>query len=110
MLLAERRIPPFAQPGWIYEIKFDGYRLLAGVDGGVVKLTTRNGVIASKWFPEIVEGMAKLRGWPHVAGQQQVPLAVAIVNGPCELENLNGLPPSTVIVTFTPEASDEPFV
>ncbi len=28
---------------WLYEIKFDGYRLLARVDGGDVKLLTRDG-------------------------------------------------------------------
>jgi len=29
--------------GWLYELKFDGYRLLARVDGADVKLFTRNG-------------------------------------------------------------------
>ncbi len=29
--------------GWIYEAKFDGYRLLARIDGKDVKLVTRNG-------------------------------------------------------------------
>ncbi len=29
--------------GWIYEIKFDGYRLLARIDGDDVRLYTRNG-------------------------------------------------------------------
>jgi len=66
MLLDERRIPPFAEPGWIYEIKFDGYRLLAGVDAGKVQLMTKNGADATKWFPEVVAGLAKLRGGPHV--------------------------------------------
>jgi bifunctional non-homologous end joining protein LigD len=34
-----------APPGdaWIYEIKFDGYRLLARIDGDDVRLLTRNG-------------------------------------------------------------------
>ena len=29
--------------GWIYEVKFDGYRLLARIDGDDVRLFTRNG-------------------------------------------------------------------
>ncbi len=38
--LAER--PPTAG-GWVTEIKFDGYRIIASVDDGVVTLMTRNG-------------------------------------------------------------------
>ncbi|HEX3062836.1 MAG TPA: DNA ligase D [Usitatibacter sp.] len=30
-------------PGWVYEVKFDGYRLLARIDGNDVRLFTRNG-------------------------------------------------------------------
>ena len=43
MLLDERRIPPFAASGSIYELKFDGYRLIAGVEGVVVQMPTKNG-------------------------------------------------------------------
>ena len=35
--------PPTEPAGWIFEIKFDGYRLLARVEGKDVKLFTRNG-------------------------------------------------------------------
>ncbi len=35
--------PPKDPDNWIYEIKFDGYRLLARVDGTDIKLFTRNG-------------------------------------------------------------------
>ena len=34
---------PPAGDGWIYELKFDGYRLLARIDGDDVRLFTRNG-------------------------------------------------------------------
>jgi bifunctional non-homologous end joining protein LigD len=36
------KAPPTG-PGWIYELKFDGYRLLARIDKGKAKLFTRNG-------------------------------------------------------------------
>lgn len=35
--------PPGAQEDWLYEVKFDGYRLLARIDGDSVQLITRNG-------------------------------------------------------------------
>jgi len=48
MLLVERRgLRPFNQPGWMYEIKYDGYRLLASVYEGDARLGTKAGVDAS---------------------------------------------------------------
>ena len=35
--------PPQNHQEWLYEIKFDGYRLLARIDGRDIKLFTRNG-------------------------------------------------------------------
>ena len=35
--------PPSTPQDWIFEIKFDGYRMLARVDGKDIKLFTRNG-------------------------------------------------------------------
>jgi ATP-dependent DNA ligase len=46
-------IPPVPQPGWLYELKFDGYRLMAGVNDGQVQLATRNRVDATGWLPEV---------------------------------------------------------
>ena len=34
LMLAETRDPPFTRPGWIFELKYDGYRLLAGRESG----------------------------------------------------------------------------
>ncbi|QRY77660.1 DNA ligase D [Pseudomonas sp. PDNC002] len=48
-------------PGdWRYEIKIDGYRLLARIDAGKVKLLTRNGHDWSKKLPELCEALAGL--------------------------------------------------
>ncbi|MDN4592022.1 hypothetical protein DBA29_26415 [Xenophilus aerolatus] len=65
MLLEERPFA-FGAAGWLYEIKFDGYRLMAVVDGGRVELRTRGAANASAWFPEVVDGLAGLKGGPSV--------------------------------------------
>lgn len=35
--------PPYDAENWIHEIKFDGYRMLARIDGKTIQLLTRNG-------------------------------------------------------------------
>ena len=45
---------------WIHEIKFDGYRIQARLDGGKVKLLTRRGLDWTKKFPAIAEAIGKL--------------------------------------------------
>ena len=39
--------------GWTHELKYDGYRVLAEIDEGTVRLRTRNGTDATRWFPEL---------------------------------------------------------
>ncbi|GIK86213.1 MAG: ATP-dependent DNA ligase [Betaproteobacteria bacterium] len=51
---------PPAGDAWRYEIKFDGYRLLARVAGGRVRLTTRNGLDWTARFPTIAAALARL--------------------------------------------------
>lgn len=59
MLLDERPLA-LDEPGWVYELKMDGYRLLAEFDG-TVQLRTRNGVDATNWFPEVAQSLATLK-------------------------------------------------
>lgn len=65
MLLTEVR-RPFSGREWLYEIKYDGYRLLARFGDGQCELRTRNGTDASRWYPEIVTGLSRVTGGPHV--------------------------------------------
>lgn len=66
MLLDERPFD-FDDPGWIYEIKMDGYRLMAEFGAGTKPaLRTRNGADATKWFPEITKSLALVSGGPYV--------------------------------------------
>jgi DNA ligase D-like protein (predicted ligase) len=52
-----------AAPGgdeWLHEIKFDGYRIHARLDGGAVKLLTRTGLDWTHKYPAIAKAMAEL--------------------------------------------------
>ncbi|HEX4182275.1 MAG TPA: DNA ligase D, partial [Caulobacteraceae bacterium] len=51
---------PAAGPGWVHEIKFDGYRMQLRTEGGVGKLRSRKGLDWSDKFPEIVAAGAGL--------------------------------------------------
>jgi bifunctional non-homologous end joining protein LigD len=44
---------PSNQPGWVHEIKFDGYRMQARISGGATVLRTRKGLDWTNRFPEI---------------------------------------------------------
>ena len=45
---------------WIHEIKFDGYRILARIDHGSVRLYSRNGHEWTDRFPSIVASLKRL--------------------------------------------------
>jgi bifunctional non-homologous end joining protein LigD len=64
MMLCEVKAP-FDAPGWTAEFKYDGYRVLAGVEAGRLALKTRNGADATRWYPEL-QSLAQLRGAPHI--------------------------------------------
>jgi bifunctional non-homologous end joining protein LigD len=69
------RSASLTDPAWIYELKLDGFRLLADVPGGrspsgraadvrgrEVMLRYRSGIDCSHVFPELVELLGRLRG------------------------------------------------
>jgi bifunctional non-homologous end joining protein LigD len=51
---------PPARPGWIHEIKHDGFRILAELNAGGVKLITRKGFDLAQRFPLAVAAIAAL--------------------------------------------------
>ena len=53
------KVPP-AGPGWIHEIKHDGFRILADLDAGRVRLITRKGFDLAERFPLAVAAIAAL--------------------------------------------------
>jgi bifunctional non-homologous end joining protein LigD len=59
IMLAETRDRPFSDPGWLFELKLDGYRVLAARDGAA-RLLSRNGNDLSSCFPEIIQALRAL--------------------------------------------------
>lgn len=59
-MLAETADAPFSRPGWIFEIKYDGYRLIAHKADELVQLKYRSGRDATDTFPEIAASVAAL--------------------------------------------------
>ena len=53
-MLATLASKPFDDPDWLYEIKWDGYRVEAVVDGGKVRIWTRNLNDAETYFPRLL--------------------------------------------------------
>ena len=49
---------PFSDPDWLYEVKWDGYRVEAVVRGRDVRLWTRNRQDAARYFPTLARGAA----------------------------------------------------
>jgi bifunctional non-homologous end joining protein LigD len=59
---------------WVHEVKFDGYRLLAFLAGGGVRLRTRNGNDWTGKFPSISASVAKLKAKSAVLDMEAVVL------------------------------------
>ena len=70
---------PPAGPGWIHEIKHDGFRIIARRDGNGVRLITRNGHDFSDRFPFIKLAVAALPAKSCVVdGEQSSAMTVAL--------------------------------
>jgi bifunctional non-homologous end joining protein LigD len=55
---------PFDRPGWLFEIKWDGYRIMAEINKGRVRLYSRNGLPFTERYPAVAAALAKV---PHQA-------------------------------------------
>ncbi|HUF89856.1 MAG TPA: DNA ligase D [Gemmatimonadota bacterium] len=61
-MLAVAEAEPFSRAGWVFEIKLDGYRLIAARHQGEALLLSRNGNDLTATFPEIARAV---RGLPY---------------------------------------------
>ena len=67
-MLAVLTKAPFDRKGWIFEIKWDGYRALAFKDKNV-RLISRNQKSFNARYPTIVNGLKKLKGTFVIDGE-----------------------------------------
>jgi bifunctional non-homologous end joining protein LigD len=60
-MLAKETDEPFDDNEWIYEIKWDGYRAIAEINKGNVRLYSRNGNNFENTYPVIADQLKKIR-------------------------------------------------
>ena len=72
--------PPPDAAGWLWELKFDGYRLLARIDAGRAQLFTRNGLDWTARMPTLARALAAL------------PVQNAWLDGEVVMPGADGLP------------------
>jgi bifunctional non-homologous end joining protein LigD len=80
VMLAEQADDAFTRDGWLFELKLDGYRLLACKRGGEALLLTRNGNDYTEVFPEIARAV------------QALPLDSCIIDGEVVVLDESGIP------------------
>jgi bifunctional non-homologous end joining protein LigD len=66
MLLDTRKYAPFNDAAWVFELKNDGWRMLAEFGAGRVDMRTRGGHDCAAWFPEIAEALSRYEGGPFI--------------------------------------------
>ena len=60
LMLAVPRRRAFSDPGWLFEVKYDGYRLLVARQAGATALRSRAGHDLTAVFPEIAQAVSAL--------------------------------------------------
>jgi bifunctional non-homologous end joining protein LigD len=85
LALPTKRAKPFSHPDWIYELKHDGYRVLAIKEGETVSLMSRRGNPLIHWFPDIA---AELRKLPDLVMDGE--LVILDAHGKSEFQRLRG--------------------
>ena len=59
LALIGERGRPFSDPGWVYELKYDGFRVLA-LAGAEPRLVSRNGHDLGAPFPEVIHALGDM--------------------------------------------------
>ena len=68
-MLATLTDAPFDDGGWVFEDKFDGFRMIAEIKNGKVALYSRNGKIISHSYVEVARALEGIRGEAVIDGE-----------------------------------------
>jgi bifunctional non-homologous end joining protein LigD len=68
-MLATLTDGPFDDRGWVFEDKFDGFRMVAKIEGGKVTLYSRNGKIISQSYIEVARALERVKGDAVIDGE-----------------------------------------
>jgi bifunctional non-homologous end joining protein LigD len=68
-MLATLTDAPFDDPGWVFEDKYDGFRMIAEMRRGKVSLYSRNGKIISRSYIEVAKALEGVNGDAVIDGE-----------------------------------------
>jgi bifunctional non-homologous end joining protein LigD len=68
-MLAALTDAPFDDPGWVFEDKYDGFRMIAEIRRGKVALYSRNGKIISSSYVDVAQALEGVRGDAVIDGE-----------------------------------------
>ena len=68
-MLATLTDAPFDDPGWVFEDKYDGFRMIAEIRRGKVSLYSRNGKIISRSYIEVAKALEGVKGDAVIDGE-----------------------------------------
>ncbi len=88
-MLAKEIDAPFNDESWLFEIKWDGYRAIAEIENGDVKLYSRNGLNFNDAYPILIKGLSQIKG-------------SAIIDGEIVVLNEEGLPEFQLLQHYEP--------
>jgi len=68
-MLATLTDAPFDDPDWLFEDKYDGFRMVSEIRGGTVTLYSRNGKIISHSYVEVAQALESVKGDAVIDGE-----------------------------------------
>ena len=68
-MLATLTDGPFDDAGWVFEDKYDGFRMVAKIENGSVALFSRNGKVISHSYIEIAKALEGVKGDAVIDGE-----------------------------------------